>query len=179
MPKIKTKRVGFKLDMTPMVDVAFLLLTFFMLTTQFRPPEPTPIDLPSSNATVPLPDTDILMVQIGKSDELFLGVDSQPARERIFESTIRKQLQEAGYPAIEDSLRKFKLADAFAINKENLEKMIIAARFANPKVRPVIKADVNSSYEMVDFVMKTFKRTNMPTFNLITGLEGGLGDSNK
>ncbi|MGQ9805329.1 MAG: ExbD/TolR family protein [Chlorobiales bacterium] len=178
MPKVKTKRVGFKLDMTPMVDVAFLLLTFFMLTTQFKPPEPTPIDLPSSNATVLLPDTDILMVQIGKNDELFLGVNSQPERERIFESTIRKQLQEANYPAIDDSLRKFKISEAFRVNKDNLEKFIIAARFANPKVRPVIKADVNSSYEMVDFVMKTFKKTNMPTFNLITGLEGGVGNPN-
>ncbi len=176
MPKVKSKRVGYNLDMTPMVDVAFLLLTFFMLTTQFRPPEPTPIDLPSSNATVPLPDTDILMVQIGKNDELFLGVDAQPVRERIFKSTIQKQLEESGYPAIEDSLRKFKLSDAFPVTKNNLEKMIIAARFADPKLRPVIKADNNSSYEMVDFVMKTFKRTNMPTFNLITGFEGGSTD---
>ena len=39
MPKIHRKRVGFKLDMTPMVDVGFLLLTFFMLTTQFKPSE--------------------------------------------------------------------------------------------------------------------------------------------
>ena len=37
MKRPKTKRVGVKVDMTPMVDVAFLLLTFFMLTTQFRP----------------------------------------------------------------------------------------------------------------------------------------------
>ena len=39
MPKIKQARVAIRIDMTPMVDVAFLLLTFFMLTTQFRPPE--------------------------------------------------------------------------------------------------------------------------------------------
>ena len=39
MPKIKPKRHGVLIDMTPLVDVAFLLLTFFMLTTQFKPPE--------------------------------------------------------------------------------------------------------------------------------------------
>ncbi len=39
MSRIKSKRIGFRIDMTPMVDVAFLLLTFFMLTTKFRPPE--------------------------------------------------------------------------------------------------------------------------------------------
>jgi biopolymer transport protein ExbD len=174
MPKVKSKRVGFKLDMTPMVDVAFLLLTFFMLTTQFKPLEPTPIDPPTSHSEVLLPDTDIMTVSIGRQNELYLGVDAQPTRERIFESTIRKGLQEAGYAALEDSAKKFRLADSFPVAKDNLEKMITAARFANPKLRPVIKADINADYEMIDHVMKTFKKTNMPTFNLITGLEGGL-----
>ncbi|MGH7454076.1 MAG: ExbD/TolR family protein, partial [bacterium] len=45
MPKIKKARVGIKLDMTPMVDVAFLLLTFFMLTTQFKPTEDVTVEL--------------------------------------------------------------------------------------------------------------------------------------
>ncbi|MBI3193765.1 MAG: biopolymer transporter ExbD, partial [Ignavibacteriae bacterium] len=48
MPKFKKARIAVKIDMTPMVDVAFLLLTFFMLTTQFRPPEEVQIILPSS-----------------------------------------------------------------------------------------------------------------------------------
>jgi biopolymer transport protein ExbD len=39
MPKFKKPKVGIRMDMTPFVDVAFLLLTFFMLTTQFRPAE--------------------------------------------------------------------------------------------------------------------------------------------
>ncbi|MBI3580222.1 MAG: biopolymer transporter ExbD, partial [Ignavibacteriales bacterium] len=39
MGKFKKKRVGISLDMTPLVDVAFLLLTFFMLTTKFKPVE--------------------------------------------------------------------------------------------------------------------------------------------
>ena len=37
MPKFKPHRAGVRIDMTPMVDVAFLLLTFFMMTTQFKP----------------------------------------------------------------------------------------------------------------------------------------------
>ena len=55
MAKHKMKRVGIAIDMTPLVDVAFLLLTFFMMTTQFKPPEAVEIKLPTSHATVKLP----------------------------------------------------------------------------------------------------------------------------
>ena len=42
----KKHRIGISIDMTPMVDVAFLLLIFFMTTTQFEPPETDKVTLP-------------------------------------------------------------------------------------------------------------------------------------
>ncbi|KER09364.1 MAG: biopolymer transporter ExbD [[Candidatus Thermochlorobacteriaceae] bacterium GBChlB] len=180
MSKVKSKRVGFKLDMTPMVDVAFLLLTFFMLTTQFKPPELAKIDLPNATADRKLPDKDILMVVIGEKSEVFIGVDAQPTREAMFAKTIRKSLESAGLGAgaIEDSLKKFRLAEGTPVRgndmkqvAENLERLVIDARLSNPSLRPVIKADMNANYETVEMVMQTFKKTNMPTFNLITSME--------
>ena len=56
MPKFKPHRQGVRIDMTPLVDVAFLLLTFFMLTTQFKPPEEVVIELPSSHSEFKLPE---------------------------------------------------------------------------------------------------------------------------
>ena len=66
--------------MTPMVDVAFLLLTFFMLTTKFRPPEVVKIDLPSSHSEVKLPESDILTVTVSGDNTFFMGVSSQQSR---------------------------------------------------------------------------------------------------
>ncbi|NUO81866.1 biopolymer transporter ExbD, partial [candidate division KSB1 bacterium] len=73
----KKPRVGIKMDMTPMVDVAFLLLTFFMLTTQFKPPESVQIDLPSSHSAFKLPESDVMIITVNKEGRIFLGVDQQ------------------------------------------------------------------------------------------------------
>ena len=80
------RRTGLRLDMTAMVDVAFLLITFFMLTTQFKPPETIPIELPSSHAEFKLPATDILMITVGHNGELLVGTEV-PGSEVAVDST--------------------------------------------------------------------------------------------
>jgi biopolymer transport protein ExbD len=50
----KKGRINIFIDMTPMVDVTFLLLTFFMLTTQFRPPQEAEVILPFSHSSFKL-----------------------------------------------------------------------------------------------------------------------------
>ena len=63
-PYQKKPRVGLRLDMTPMVDVAFLLLTFFMLTTVFSRPQALEINLPKTDAPVPIAESDLLTVRV-------------------------------------------------------------------------------------------------------------------
>ncbi len=173
MSKVKSKRIGFRIDMTPMVDVAFLLLTFFMLTTKFRPPEPVQIDLPSSHAEQKVPESDILTVSISGENRYFIGVSSQPSRIRIFERVIQPRLQSAGMTAqtLSDSLQSFKLTESFPVRKNELNQFITAARFANQRLRPVVKADVEADFAAVNHVLKLFKESNILTFNLVTVLE--------
>jgi biopolymer transport protein ExbD len=56
------RRIGIRIDMTPMVDVAFLLLIFFMTTTQFKPPEEVSVQLPFSSSEIKIPETNITVV---------------------------------------------------------------------------------------------------------------------
>ena len=46
MPSVKMPRKSTDTDMTPFVDIAFLILSFFIMATKFKPPEPVPITTP-------------------------------------------------------------------------------------------------------------------------------------
>ncbi len=151
MPKIKKRRIGVKLDMTPMVDVAFLLLTFFMLTTSFKPPEDVQIVLPASHSKFKLPESDVMMVTISKDGRLFLGLDSQNDRARLFgeQNKLRPEMQ---------------------VQLSELQGLLVRARVNNPKLRTVIKADKDCEYGIVEDVMNILQKDNITRFNLITDL---------
>ena len=148
----KTKRVGFKLDMTPMVDVGFLLLTFFMLTTQFKPSDVAEIVLPSSHSAFKLPDADVMIVTVDKEGNIFLGVDSQNLRVALFGE-------------------QNKLRAGVQVQLVELGQLLREARIRNPKLRTVIKADKESAYKIIQDVMETLQRENITRFNLVTDLE--------
>lgn len=77
----KMKRIGIKIDMTPMVDVAFLLLIFFMSTSQFDPPQKVPITLPDSHSNLKVPDSDVMVLGIDKESQLYWQLGKQPQQE--------------------------------------------------------------------------------------------------
>jgi biopolymer transport protein ExbD len=97
MPKIKAPVRTPHIDMTPMVDLFSLLLTFFMLTTTFRPQEAAIISSPNSVSEKPAPDKDIMTIIINKDGKVFYNIDngkdtSSHTRETIL-SEMAKQYQ--------------------------------------------------------------------------------------
>jgi biopolymer transport protein ExbD len=77
----KMKRIGIKLDMTPMVDVAFLLLIFFMSTSQFDPPQKAPITLPDSHSNLKVPESDVMVIAIDKESHLYWQLGKNPQQD--------------------------------------------------------------------------------------------------
>lgn len=152
MPKIKKGRVGIKMDMTPMVDVAFLLLTFFMLTTQFKPTEDVQIDLPTSHSAIKLPEADVMILTISKDGKIFLGVDSQALKARLFGE-------------------QNKYRASVEVDQKNLGDILVQARIANPKLRTVVKGDKLAPYGPVEDVMNILQKARITRFNLVTDLE--------
>ncbi|MDP2886730.1 MAG: biopolymer transporter ExbD [Ignavibacteria bacterium] len=152
MLKIKKKRVGFRIDMTPMVDVAMLLLTFFMMTTVFRPEEATAIDLPASNAPFKMPETDIMVVTVNKEGRVFMGVDSQTLRAQLF--------GEAN-----------KLRPSMEVDRISLRDLLIQARISNPKLRTLVKGDKEAPYGPLEDILDILRQVKITRFNLVTELE--------
>lgn len=152
MPKIKKKRLGFRIDMTPMVDVAMLLLTFFMMTTVFRPEEATAIDLPSSHAPMKMPESDIMIVTVNKEGRVFLGVDAQQLRSQLF--------GEAN-----------KLRPSMEVDRKQLHDLLIQARISNPKLRTLVKGDKDAPYGAVEDVLDVLRQVKITRFNLVTELD--------
>ena len=69
--KRKGKRIGIHMDMTPMVDVAFLLLTFFMLATVFSRPQAMEINLPESDEPAEVAESTVLTLRGGDDDRIY------------------------------------------------------------------------------------------------------------
>jgi biopolymer transport protein ExbD len=70
----KRKRVGIRVDMTPMVDVAFLLLIFFMVTTVFRRPLAMEMNLPEKDAVVKIKESNVMTVYIQQDGSMVYDV---------------------------------------------------------------------------------------------------------
>jgi biopolymer transport protein ExbD len=91
--KHHSKRLGVKLDMTPMVDVTFLLLTFFMLTTSMSKPSTMEINLPPNETKVEVAESNLLTLRVNEKSEYFwnMGVDKP---EKVAFDGLRKLFSE-------------------------------------------------------------------------------------
>jgi len=90
MPKIKVPRGNPSLDMTPMVDLAFLLVTFFMLTASFRTDEAVVVDVPSSVSDKMLPDTNIMQITMDTAGRVFYNIDGPEIRKMTLQEIGKK-----------------------------------------------------------------------------------------
>lgn len=120
MAKIKVARKSTAIDMTAMCDVAFLLLTFFILTTKFRPNEVAEISIPASTAQTKLPELNILLIQVNKDGQVFMGVDDQKTRLRLLDK-LKERYSLSLTPA---QTNAFRLLDAFGVPMSQLPKLL-------------------------------------------------------
>ena len=145
----KKRRIGISIDMTPMVDVAFLLLIFFMTTTQFKPPDKDKISLPESNSEAKSPESDIITLAVTKT----------PSVRLIYRERGELQSQEILPEAV----------------KTDLPNWLKAARSANPAARVIVKMDKDAPYGIMSDMMSALQDAKAPRFNVQTELAGSGG----
>lgn len=199
MPRVKIKRKSTSTDMTAMCDVAFLLLTFFILTAKPRQADPVPVDIPASTVTIKQPEKDFATLVVG-SGKVFFDITGANIRVQTLEQMGQKygvkfneaekakyaNLQAVGVPmnqmkqflALEPEQREhFKQAgipaDTTADNE--LFNWIREARIAdkvlnNAEMRISIKGNSKEEYPTIKKVITILQKQEVNKFSLITSL---------
>jgi len=196
MGKVRPKKHPPTIDMTAMTDVAFLLLTFFIMTATFKSQEAAEIDTPSSISAIKVPDDNIMIISIGNKGEVFFGIDAQPDRVAMLENIA----QTKGMTFTDQEKQKFSVQASFGFplaqlkgwlalpNTEmgtvkqpgiptdstgvsELADWVYAARQANPQLRIAIKGDNSAKFPTFKNVLANLQSQNINRFNLITDAE--------
>ena len=196
MPKVKIKRKSTAIDMTAMCDVAFLLLTFFMLTSNFVQKEPVMVDTPSSISEIKIPDRNIMMILVDPKGKVFFGIDGQESRIELltkmgavynttFSTAELKEFSLINRFGVPISLMKSYLSmkaedrdlpqNALGIPCDSLDNQfknwVSLARSINKDYRIAIKADQATTYPVIKKLMGTLQDLNENRYNLVTSLE--------
>lgn len=120
MPKIKMPRSSPSLDMTPMVDLAFLLVTFFMLTAQFRPEEAVAVDTPSSMSQSPIPTENLMTIIVDSTGRVFWDFTDKKVRTEVIKQLAAKY----NLQLTEDQVTRFTNLNAIGIPAQALPQYL-------------------------------------------------------
>jgi biopolymer transport protein ExbD len=200
MAKIKMNKKSTSTDMTAMCDVAFLLLTFFILTATAKVPEVLPVDTPASTVQTKLPETDLATLTVGKGT-VFFDLKGREIRKRTLELMGQKYKVEFS----DADMDKFALMESFGVPIQSLKQILDMksadrskagqpgipkdsldnqladwvqnARIANIEINDkelqiAIKGDAKEEYPIIKKVMDILQEQKINSFSLVTGLRG-------
>lgn len=201
MPSIKMPRKSTDTDMTPFVDIAFLILSFFIMATKFKPPEPVEITTPGSVLSQKLPETNAVMIIVDSANRVFFSVLSEKDQSKfdvIIQDINSSQSLNLSNVEMANYRKTFAVGVPFGNLKELLaldpkaqEKLkvpgipvldsannqlfwwVAAAKkaFAGETLKYLIKGDAKSKYPTFEAIISALKRNDEFKYNLVTALD--------
>ena len=201
MPSVKIPKKSTDTDMTPFVDVAFLILTFFIMATKFKPPEPVVITTPNSVSSEKLPENDAVLITMDRENHVYFSVLSQkdqtkydaiiqginsgrnlnltPAQMANFRKTFAVGVPFAQLGGLlnltQQDQNKLKQPGIPVLDSATNELVwwIAEAKraFAGSKLVYLIKGDNQSTYPTFEAVVSALKRNEQFKYNLVTAPE--------
>jgi biopolymer transport protein ExbD len=201
MPKVKIKRKSTPIDMTAMCDVAFLLLSFFILTTKFKPSEALAVVTPNSVSNKVAEQKDAVLITIDKDGKVYFSVSDENTEEKqaiiedinttnklgLTEADIKSFVKSGSYVGVPFSQLKSYLAldaeklkalkvDGIPVldstNNQLTEWMRASVKaFQGSRMNLLVKGDNSSKYPSFQGVIASFKKNDQMKFSMITNPE--------
>ncbi len=201
MPSVKIPKHTTENDMTPFVDIAFLILTFFIMATKMKPPEPVEITTPKSVSTDQLPENDALMVELDKSGRVFftmLAEANPEAKREVIEEINRTRSVGLTDAEMQNYVKGYTVGVPFtqlksflanpADKQNDIQQPGIPVRdsannelyywvnagikaFTGRKINYMIKGDNAALYPDFKRVLEAFKRNDQYKYQLVTSVE--------
>jgi biopolymer transport protein ExbD len=200
MARVKIPRKSTALDMTAMCDVAFLLLTFFILTAKLRTEDPLHVDIPASSQLIAVPDDDICTLTVGHN-KVFFGIEGTDIRKALLEE-MGKQYK---IPFTPEEQQRFSVIPTFGVPMSSLKQYIaldeeqrktfpqpgipvdttinnelatwiyqarlVQKNLKNQELRFAIKGDAKDEYPEYKKVVDVLQKQTINKFSLITTLK--------
>lgn len=195
MGRAKLPRKSTSIDMTAMCDVAFLLLSFFILTTKFKPSEAIAVTIPKSVAAKVAPTKDIVQVIIDKDGKVFLEMDDEEVKEtmantlnttknlgldvKVFKKSPFFGASFGGlksFLALPEDQRKGNLLPGIPVkdsaNNELTEWMtLVRDAYQGKKPNLLLKGDNLAKFPAFKSVITAFKKNDFLKFQMVTNPE--------
>jgi len=200
MPSVKIPKKSTFVDMTPFVDVAFLILTFFIMATKFKPEEPVEIKTPNSVSVKDLNEIDAIQVMFDSTGRIFFSVISEKDP-KIKYNVIEHMNKTRNLNLTEAEMRNFVKAPAIGVPFSGLKQLLAVpaeehknfkqpgipldtlggelyywirdavSTFSGKKLNYLIKGDNEAKYPAFKQVLNAFKKNEIFKFQMITMLE--------
>ena len=202
MPHIKMPKKSTDTDMTPFVDIAFLILSFFIMATQFKPPEPVPVETPGSVSSDILKEGNSMLITIDKDSKVYININAKKEPQRLTDlitgiNTSRNLGLSAAEiqsftkaPIIGVPFSSLKgLLDLSSADQEKVKQPGIPVldtlnnelvwwiaetkkAFAGQKLLYLVKGDNNSKYPTFEAIINALRKNEEFKYNLVTSQEG-------
>ena len=171
----KKRRVALRIDMTPMVDIAFLLVIFFMTTTRFREPQAIEITLPKLGKPKKTKQSNVLVLEIDAQGKLAYkigGADSVPVEIDSLDALLRQKEREniLKQPSGAEQLKRYDFYDSMAREhpgRKELLDSLLSIKNNVSQLTVLIQVDPRSRYKSVIEAMDAVNFAHTARFSVV------------